>query len=835
MKPEPGICDLCGLPLSHGIWTSVSSGKRLCFCCNGCKHVFHMLMEASPTLDPASFRETELYKKCQALGIIPASEDDLSKKTAAAQRLPKTSFGDGSGPARKDPDGPVGKRALNLSLSVQDMWCPACAWVIEEQLAKTRGMRNVSCNFSTDRLRCAYDPTQTSPDGIVRAVEDLGYRAFVPNNEASARQKKREFVRFAVSAFLTVNIMMLSLALYSGFFVAVSEETVYNLSWPIFVMTTVVLFYGGGRIYRRTISGLVSARFGMETLIAAGSLSAYLYSTFNLLFGSIHLYYDTAAMLITLVLLGKTIERRAMEEVQGELGDFYALKPTKVRLCSDVYPNGRYVSAEQLRTGDSFRVDENEIVPADGVILSGGGLVDESSLTGEAFPAAAKPGDRLRAGSRLVKGSLKVKAHGVAENSTLGQMIAIMEKALADKTPLEDKTDRALQWFVPLILLLALGTGVACRLAGLSMGHALIRAVTVMVISCPCALGIAIPLARVSGVSLARRAGILIRDFSAFEKAEQIDTVVFDKTGTVTEGRWALRKILPFKPFDESRILSLAAALELESDHTIALEIKRRAAEKAIPPVALKDVKMMENGISGHAPDGTVRIGSRRFVLQPGTRDHVAMPDVGEASEQSLVFMSCSGRPCALFVFGDKIKEDASFTVQRLLSMGLHVALISGDGHWSTKSIARKIGIDAFHGGNLPHEKASYVAARQRQGHRVAMVGDGINDGPALVQADLALAVHGTSPLGQETAHVTLMRGAPSQVLDFLALARRVNKKVHQNLTWAFLYNAVSIPLAMSGLLTPLIAVSAMLMSSLSVIGNSLLLIKQPKQCVTSY
>lgn len=807
-KTEVDSCDLCGLAIRRHAIASDISGKAFRFCCAGCRQVFHMLLGASDSADPASFKSTELFKKCKEMGIVPASEADLEKRQEV-----------------KGPDEPVhvtDDNALTLNLRIDHMWCPACAWVIEEALKKSPGVLDAGCNFSTDRLRCEYDPIRTSPRHIIQTISHLGYRAAYPGEETASREKRREFLRLIISALLTMNVMMLSFSLYTGFFTAFDPKTVRLLSWPIFIMAGIVLLYGGRNIYRRAWAGLTSAAFSMETLITIGATSAFLYSTFSFFTGSIHLYFDSAAMLITLVLLGKTLEGKAKGEVQEVLANFFFLLPTKVKRCSDGFPGGRYVSVEHLQKGDAYRVEEGEVLPADGIVLEGSGAMDESSLTGEAVPLEKRPGDPVKSGSRVVQGRFKVKAVGVGKESTLGQMIQIMEKALGKKTRLEGTTDRLLRWFVPGILFLSAGTAAGCLLSGLSYDETLLRAITVLVIACPCSLGIAIPLARVAGVSLAGRNGLLVRDFSAFERADGIHTFVLDKTGTVTEGKWALREVIPYPSYTPDRVLALALTLEMTSDHPIAVEIKRRAEERRIGPVTMEGITSFENGRSGRIGKDEVIIGSSSFV-------EMTFEDAPPGDpEDSYVFMSFGGAPCAVLVFGDRIRKGTLATMNRLRSEGRRLVLISGDGETATRAIGGKIGIEETHGGKLPQEKASIIEALQEGGKtRVAMVGDGINDAPALIQADLGIAVYSGSHLGKEAANITLMRGNPAQLTDFLDLARRVKRKVHQNLIFSFSYNLVSIPIAMSGLLNPLIAVSAMLLSSLSVIGNTILLIRK--------
>ena len=779
-----------------------------------------MLMEASPAADSDSFPQTELFKKCQEIGIIPRSEVELAERT---RELPTVTA---LAPEREDLASLPDKSTLSLTLKVEQMWCPACAWVVEETLKKSPGIASASCNFATDRVRCDYHPLIASPQKIIGSINDLGYEASLPGEGREAKDRKAELIRFVVSAFLTMNVMMLSFALYSGFFTELSRDNVYKLSWPIFVMASVVLFYGGRNIYRRALAGIATAALSMETLITVGSFSAYFYSIYSLLSGSIHLYFDTASMLVTLVLLGKLIERRAKDEVQGDLANFFSLRPTKVKLCSDEYPEGRYVEAQNLRRGDIFKVEETEISPADGLVLGGEGMVDESSLTGEPFPLGKRSGDRLKSGSRVIQGLFTIKAEGVGGDSLVGQMIAIMEQALGKKTVFEGKAERALQWLVPVVLALAAGTGLACLLSGLTLEKSLIRAVTVVVISCPCTLGIAIPMARVAGISLAGRTGILVRDFTSFEQAGRVDSFVLDKTGTVTRGQWSLLGIVPVGSLSEKELLALAAALEKESDHPIGAEIIREATKQRAEKVALQGVEVFENGISAVWNGDIVKIGSRGFLADEikGSADLTLLEN---KPEHSLVFLSFAHKICGVFIFGDELKSTSTQAVKTLREAGYRVALISGDDDLTTKTIAAEMGIEDALGGRLPQEKATYIAALQQQGRQVAMVGDGINDAPALVQADLAIAVHSGSHLGKEAADLTLMRGDPQQICDFIALAKKVKSKVHQNLGCSFIYNLFSIPIAMSGLLTPLIAVSAMLLSSLSVIGNTLLLLKK--------
>jgi len=790
--------------------------------------VFNILLEASDSSDPAKFRESDLFRQCREAGIVPRTEADLvenisRRDSQAVSPMTAGSLNSTAGSSTSSIN------RLDLNLKVSNMWCPACAWLIDERLKRTPGIIDSTCNFSTDRLHISFNPLLTSPDRIIDIIKKLGFRAAEPDESQDAAEKRREFVRFAISAFLTTNIMMLSYALYSGFFTRFNEDTIYKLSWPAFVMASIVVVYGGFELLKKAWSGLTNSAFSMETLIIMGALSAYAYSTVSLFTGSIHIYYDTAALLITLVLLGKTLERRAKGKVLESLENFFALKPSKVRICTDDYPAGRYVSAERLSQNDLFRTDENEIIPADGRILSGAGSVDESSLTGEPVPIRKKPGDILRSGTRVIKGTFLVSAQQVGADSTLGQMIAIIEKTLMTKTPLEGKTDVILQWFVPIIFALAAGTAFVCLLMGISLEEAVLRAVTVLVISCPCALGIAIPLARVAGISIAGKKGLLVRNFRAFEQAESVTAVVFDKTGTITAGQWNLVEIICDESLTADEALGMAAGLEKDCDHFIAVEILRQAQRKSVRPVSVKNIQVSEKGIQGNFNGQSIKIGSADF-LRPEIQASITLDVEKEAdgsAANSLVYMGIDGRMAAVFVFGDILRPDASATIKNLQNRGLHLALVSGDGEQTTRAVAARIGIQQSLGGRLPQDKSRFIRDLQHQGHVVAMVGDGINDAPALVQADLSIAVHSGGQLSKEAADITLMRGEPSQLIEFMDFSKQVNKKIYQNLAFTYLYNAVSIPLAMSGLLNPLVAVTAMLLSSLSVTGNTLMLVRK--------
>jgi heavy metal translocating P-type ATPase len=813
-------CQLCGLPLRYGAVSQEINTQPLHFCCQGCSMVYTMLLESTAVDDPADFKQTDLYRQCVAAGVIPADEDELQRIHQREEPLVgKTPADEGTHSQRLD--------ALNLNLVVDGMWCTACAWVIQKAVSGLQGVTDVHCHFSTDRLRCSYRPEQVAPDQIRAVVDRLGYTARdVDAADDEPAGRRRELIRLIITALLSANVMMLSWALYAGFFTSLSSDAVSKISLPIVVMAVAAFVYGGGPMLRKAWYGLIHGAPGMETLVGLGAGCALVYSLFNWLSGSIHLYFDTACMLITLVLLGKLLEQQARGRVRRDLDSFFALQPTKVRMISDAWPKGKYVAIERLLPGDRFSIESDEIVPADGRVASGMASLDESALTGEPRPVQVKSGGLVKSGTRVLEGRVTATAVKVGTETMLGRMIAIMSRSLEQKSAFEGRTDRMLRWFVPLIGGLAGTTGLICLWMGLSIDQAVVRTVTVMVISCPCALGVAIPMARLAGISLAGRNGILVREIEAFERAVGIDSVVFDKTGTLTRGRWEVVHIEGHGQASPDAVLSLAAGLERTSDHEIARAIGVYAKEKGIVPATVTGVTVLPDGIQGQSGKKTLRIGSRDFAwntASPGGVTDDSPPD----RLTSRVFFSVDGQPAATLVFGDRIRPSVPSMVTDLKKEIPEVHLISGDGTTATQTVARSVGLSQARGGLLPADKAHYIQSLTDQGRQVAMVGDGINDAAAMAVAHLAVAVHSGQGLAKEAAHITLMRGDPSQLLDFLPLSRQVNRKVLQNLWCAWIYNLVSIPVAMSGLLTPLVAATAMLLSSLTVIGNTLLLVRR--------
>jgi Cu2+-exporting ATPase/Cu+-exporting ATPase len=774
--------------------------------------VFQILY-SNPHGRPVDFRDTALYRACVAAGIIPLDQEDLDKREARAQASeapqPLKSF--------------EAELSQELTLNVQGMWCAACAYLIEDVLRKVEGVVEVQAFFLSDLARIKYLPHRVRPQTLLDQISKLGYTASLFHDETEGTEKKALLLRLGISSILTMNIMMISFSLYFGFFQDLGEQAIHYLSYPLWILATPVLFYGGLPILKKAYTGLRHRSASMDTLIASGSLSAYLYSLVGLARGSLHLYFDTSAMLITLVLLGRYIELRARDRVAGGMTELYRLARQKARLATK--GPERWVVSEAVKAGDECLVKKNERIPVDGRIISGRAVLDESFLTGESRPVKRSAGDRVMAGGLVLEGEAVISAVSAGPESSLAQMVNLMQEALSRKNPVELIADRITKRLVPAVMLLATATFLYLFFGGTPTDAAMLRAVTVLVITCPCALGIATPLAKVAALAQGRRKGLLIGDPAVLEKARDLDAMVLDKTGTVTQGRFSLSEICALEGSEEE-VLRTAASVEAYSEHFLAREILRKASELHPAWEKASQAETVEGlGVKGVLNGRSVFVGSRQFMEGQGMKLPPELDEkrkVMESEGMTAVYLAREASVAALFSFGDRVREGSFEAVSGLHSRGLATFLVSGDSQDTTRAIAQELGIRNFTGQNLPQDKAEFIQELQKQGHLVGMAGDGINDAAALARADVGFALGANSSLLQQASHVTILSSDPRKILEFIDLSGRTMKIIHQNLFFSFFYNVMGIPLAVSGVLNPILAVLAMFASSLTVIGNTL-------------
>lgn len=807
MEPAGAACALCGLPAGPRPTRALLAGVPRSFCCPGCRHVFEMLL-GLPGGPPADPRDNDLFRAGVATGLLP---------------------GPGAAPpAAAAPGAGADGAAAKATFRVEGMWCPSCAWWIEEALRRTDGVVEARVSFAADLATVRHLPHRTDLPRLLDRVAALGYAASrLDDPTDQGRRRRAEAVRLGVSLILTAHLMMISMALSAGFFADLGRAGTLCLSWPQWLLATPVVFYGGLPILRRAGLALRARAATMDSLLAAGSLSAYAYSLVALAAGSLHLYFDTAAALVSLALLGRAVEGRARERLTAPEADLRGRAGGKARLRAG--GGERWVPAAAVAPGDELVVEPGEAVPADGLVVEGSGRLDESALTGEARPVARGPGDEVAGGALLVDGRLRLRALRPTAESAAGRLVALAEEALARRSPAEHLADRLTRRLVPAVLGLAAAAAAWLLLRGAPAGVALGRALAVVVITCPCALGLATPLAKVAALGAGRRRGILVRDPGALERIPSLTALVLDKTGTVTEGRFELREVA-VRGAAEEDALRRAASLELRSGHPLAAALRRRAEALSL---ALEEPGEAEE-VPGRGVRGVVRgeataVGSRPFLEGLG----LAVPEELdrrradlEAAGLTAVLAGWSGQARALFAFGDALRPGAAAAVETLRSRGLSLWLLSGDSPGATAAVARRLGIGRAVGGAAPADKARLVRELKAQGHRVGVAGDGVNDAAALAEADVGFAVGAGDAFLRRSADVVIPAADPRRLaaaFDHAALASRV---IRRNLAFAFLYNALAIPAALAGLLNPIFAALAMVGSSMTVVASTLALLR---------
>ena len=742
--------------------------------------------------------------------------------------------------ARATPPAP-----LTLDLGVDGMTCASCVSRVERALQQLPGVASASVNLATESARVQATPVDGEvPDALRarlgRAVRDAGY---APRAEAIAPESAASpwtgFGPVAAGLLLCAPLVLPMLAMPFGL-------DLMPPPWVQLLLAAPVQFWLGARFYR---AGWHAARAGtgnMDLLVALGTSAAFGLSLWlwwrwaagpHAGHGQPHLYFEASAVVIALVRLGKWLETRARRQATAAIRALQQLRPALAHLRRQRGPQWQEldVPVAELRAGDLLVVRPNERVPADARVIEGQSAVNESMLTGEPLPVAKAAGDRLTGGSVNGDGRLVVEVTATGAESVLARIIRLVEDAQAAKAPIQRLVDRVAAVFVPAVLVIALLTGLAWGWHGAGMEAALIHAVAVLVIACPCALGLATPVAVMAGTGVAARHGILVKDARALEIAHRVDTVAFDKTGTLTRGEPVLRALVPLGGMGDeaaarAQALRTAAALQAGSEHPLARAVVQAARAEG---VALPPAEAVENvpgrGVQGRVEGERRAIASLRWCEELGvavdrTRAEAWMRE--GASVSVLLALEPAPRAEALLAFSDEPKPGAAEAVARLRAAGLRVVMISGDNPAAARAVAQRVGIDPedVRAQVLPGDKAKVVAELKSGGHTVAMVGDGANDAPALAAADVGLAMANGTDVAMEAAGITLMRGDLALVGDALALSHRTVRKIRQNLFWAFAYNVVGIPFAALGLLSPVVAGAAMAASSVSVMANALLL-----------
>ena len=680
-----------------------------------------------------------------------------------------------------------------VELDVEGMTCAACAVRIEKNLNRLEGVQ-ASVNLATEKALVRFDEKQTV-ETILQRVRDTGYDASVARegelrDHAAANRKARN--AFLIAAALSAPLLLHGLV----------------PAWLQFVLATPVQFWSGLRFYRGAWNALRGGTANMDVLVALGTSVAYAFSASVLFFHvGHHVYFEASAVVITLVLLGKYLEARAKVKAANSLESLIRLQPARAFVERDGVLVE--VDAASLVPGDEFEVRPGDAVALDGRVLAGASSVNEAMLTGESMPVAKKPGDRIFAGTINGEGTLRAVATGVGRQTVLAGIIRLVAAAQGSKPPVQRLVDKVSGVFVPVVLGIALATFLAWGfLAGWSA--ALIPAVSVLVIACPCALGLATPTALMVGVGRAARAGILIRNADALEKAEKMTVLALDKTGTLTRGEPAVVGVHPQPGVAAEDLLQVAASLETRSEHPLARAVERAYRGEVLPATEFRAIG--GQGVQAMLQGQPARLGSPAFLGKDAPRPG------------TIVGVEQSGRLLGWIEFADELRPGARAAVDRLAKLHIEAVILSGDSPAAVDVVARQAGIARRRGGVLPQEKAAEVQGLRSAGGVVGMAGDGVNDAPALAAADVSFALASGSGAALDVADVTLMRNDLAGIVGAVELSRATLSKIRQNLFFAFIYNVLGIPLAALGLLNPAIAGAAMALSSVSVVSNSLLL-----------
>ena len=709
-----------------------------------------------------------------------------------------------------------------VRFQIEGMTCQACASRIEKVLNKKDFVESAGVNFASEEAQVVFDDSQTSAADIAKIIEKTGYGAKEKMEDALPQPEETAHVSWRLWLLFAINV---------PFLIGMAGMMIGRHDWMIpplwqFALASVVQLWLAVPFYKSAWASIKGGLANMDVLVTIGTVSIYLYSVYMLFFsphaahGMAHVYFEAGVMVIGFVSLGKFLEHRTKKSSLNSLGLLLKLTPTQVNVQRD--GEWKQLPIDQVQIGDLIRANHGERIAADGIIESGSGWADESHLTGESNPEEKKAGGKVLAGALMTEGSVVYRATQLGSQTLLGDMMNALSEAQGSKAPIARVADKAAAVFVPAVVGIALLTFIATWLVKGDWTVALMHAVAVLVIACPCALGLATPAAIMVGMGKAVKHGIWFKDAAAMEEAAHVDAVVLDKTGTLTEGRPQVAAVycVPDSGFDEDALYRIAAAVEQNAAHPLARAIVSAAQARGLEiPAAQNAQTVVGAGITAEVEGvGLVKAGKLDFAelkLPENLSD-----DVWRIA--SIVAVSANGKPIGAFALADALKADTAEAIGRLKKHGIDVYIMSGDNQGTVEYVAKQLGIAHAFGNMSPRDKAAEVQKLKAAGKTVAMVGDGINDAPALAAANVSFAMKGGADVAEHTASATLMQHSVNQLADALLVSQATLKNIKQNLFFAFFYNILGIPLAALGFLNPVIAGAAMAASSVSVLGNAL-------------
>ena len=799
--PLPATCVHCNLPIpaADRVVDVIDDVERH-FCCQGCRGAYRIISGAGLA---AFYQRRQWPEQGVPAAVYDAVFDDQSLAPHVTTGL----------------DG-----LAEISFVVEGVRCATCVWLLERVLAEEPGVAAIRVNYGTHRARARFDPALTSPAHLFTAVSRLGYlpHPFTTSSaqQSAARAQRSLLIRFGTAAFLSMQLMGYAFALYAGYFHGIDPGVRTLLHYFAAAVTTPVVFFCGGPFFTGAWRSLKNRSPSMDLLVALGVLTAYLYSLYAMVVDG-EVYFDSAAMIVTLILLGRLLEGAARNRSLTGIDKLLQLAPDSAQLL--VEGTATAVASSSLQPGDLILVRPGERVPVDCRVAEGASEFDESTISGEPLPVLRAAGDPVHAGSLNQSAALTLQVEKIAAESFVARMAQLVEEAQNRKAPIQSLADRVATRFVPLVISIAILTGLYWAVIANEPSAALLHAVAVLIVACPCALGLATPTAVLVATGSAAGRGILFRGGDILEQCADIDLVAFDKTGTLTLGKPAVARILPAAGSSEQQLLTLAARVESGSTHPLALGILARARQEGIEPESGQGVETIPGrGLRLVTADGTILLGSRRFLSE----QQIIVPEQ-TVTALTAVYCARNSHYQGALLINDPLRPEAAATVARLQALGLQTALLTGDQTATAQAVAQAVGISALAAEQSPADKAQWLEQQQKQGRQALMIGDGINDAPALSTARIGCSMAGGTDIALETADLVLTRPDLRRLVEALQLSRQALRIIRQNLFWAFTYNLVAIPLAAAGLLAPIWAALLMASSSVLVVGNSLRLGRQ--------
>jgi len=713
-----------------------------------------------------------------------------------------------------------------VTFNIVGMHCASCVVLNERSLKKIKGVNSAVVNFGTHSATVEFDERLVTEKTLYEAIIKNGYKVLTEEfTEQHKEMVKKELWAAKQKAIwaIILSVPIIYLAMFA--IVLPFRVAGYNLSvWVQAVLSVLVVIGLGWEFHVGMIKQAKMKSANMDTLISLGTLAAVFYSIWAVALHEMHLYFETGAVIAALILLGRYFEAKSRGQASEAIEKLLQLGAKTARLIEG--DQEREVPVEQVVVGNILLVKPGEKIPIDGEIVKGSTNVDESMLTGESMPVGKHAGDSVFGATININGAVYVEAKKVGQDTVLAQIVKMVAEAQVKKAPIQKLADKISGIFVPIVLGIAVATAIGWYFVTGDWAQGIIPAVAVLVIACPCSLGLATPTAIMVGTGLGARRGILIKNGEALEKGKKVDAVIFDKTGTLTEGKPRVTDAVPCDPnISIQQILRLGASLEKLSEHPLAQAVVNEAKDKNI---SLEEAHEFENlagrGVRGRISEDTILVGSARLMKEFGISTESCQKKIEELENQAktVIAVSKNETVIGILAIADTLKEDAKEAIEKLRLAGIETSMITGDNKRTAEAIAKQVGIGKVFAEVLPQDKAEKVKTLQREGLKVAFVGDGINDAPALVQADLGIAIGTGTDIAIEAGNIVLVKGHPLKVVEALALARITFRTIKQNMFWAFFYNVAALPLAAFGLLNPMIAAGAMAFSSVSVVGNSL-------------